>query len=238
MLSLALVVAAASTRVLVLDLEAVGVDKDVARSIDPFVANAAAVPGVEVVAQSELKKVADVEAQKAELGCDSSSCLSELAGAMGAQLVLFGSVSKLGSTTTVAIAIFDSSNTGILRDSISVDDVGQLPKALPDKVRSLVERAHAHAARAPPASTTSAPPEGVEMPSPLYYAGMAGVILGGTGLVAGGVLAAFNEATIDDPSALAGTKKNAQQTGLIGLGVAAAGVVVAGAGGIALAVGE
>jgi hypothetical protein len=237
MLSLALVVAAASTRVLVLDLEAVGVDKDVARSIDPFVANGAAAPGLEVVAQSELKKVADVEAQKAELGCDSSSCLSELAGAMGAQLVLFGSVSKLGSTTTVAISVFDSASASVDRDSISVDDVGQLPKALPGRVRDLVERADSHLAR-PPSSTHETASTAVEMPSPLYYAGLAGVILGGTGLLAGGVLAGFNEATIEDPNALAGSKKSAQQTGLIGLGIAGAGIVIAAAGGVALAVGE
>ena len=41
-------------------------------------------------------------------GCDegSTSCLAELAGAMGARLVLFGDLGKLGDTTVVSLNLF------------------------------------------------------------------------------------------------------------------------------------
>ena len=225
----AVVAAPASARVLVLELEPVSVDKQVARSIDPIVLNGAGVDGAEIIAQSEIKAIAAVEAQKADVGCDTSSCLAELAGAMGAQYVLFGSVSKLGSTTTVALSLYDSATGAIARDSLAVADVGLLPKDLPPRVHALVARVLDVKPAAPP---PPAPPPDADPPGALYYLGLAGVVLGGASVVMGGVLAAANEIAIDDPTALAGTKRNAQATGAVGLVLAGAGALVA-AGGIA-----
>ena len=142
LVALALLVTAADPRVLVLDLEAVGVEPAVAKSVDPLVLNGAAVDGVTVISQSEIKAIASVEADKAQVtGCDSSACLAELAGALGARLVLFGSVSRLGSTTTVALSVYDNATSAIVRDSLAVTDVGALPATLPSRVRALVTKA-------------------------------------------------------------------------------------------------
>ncbi|HEY4223095.1 MAG TPA: hypothetical protein VGO62_17175, partial [Myxococcota bacterium] len=127
-------------RVLVLELEAVGVDRSLSRSVDPVVLTAAAA-SANVIAQSEMKTIASVQASKAEIGCDSSSCLAELAGAMGARFVLFGSVSKLGDTTTITVSMFDNTTAKVTRDSLAVVDLGLIPKQLPPKVRALVASA-------------------------------------------------------------------------------------------------
>ncbi|HEY4222049.1 MAG TPA: hypothetical protein VGO62_11910, partial [Myxococcota bacterium] len=75
-----------------------------------------------------------------------------------------------------------------------------------------------------------------EPPGGLYYLGIAGVLLGGTALAAGGLLATLNELTVDDPNALAGTKRTAQSTGLGGIIIGGVGALVAAAGAVCLVV--
>jgi hypothetical protein len=214
------------TRVLVLDLEAVGaVDKDTARSIDPLILAAASVPGAEVLAQSELKKIAEVEAGKAAMGCDDSSCLAELAGAMGARFVLFGTVSKLGGATTVSVSMFDSRSSTVARDNVVVRDLAELSDQLPPRVRALVLQRLGLAPEAPPA-----PPPEPEGPSALFMTGVVATAIGGAALVGGGGYAGLNEASIQDPAASATTKRAAQDNGVVGLALAGVGAVVAGVG--------
>src|SRR5688572_14276841 len=65
--------------------------------------------GLEVVASTDVKKMAALEAEKQTLGCDDAgSCLAELAGAMGARYVVFGDAAKLGSLTVINLSLFDS----------------------------------------------------------------------------------------------------------------------------------
>ena len=254
MLALALLVAVADPRLLVLELEPIGVETSLTRSIDPLVLAGAAVDGVSLIAQSEIKTIASVEAEKAQMGCDSSTCLAELAGALGARFVLFGSVSRLGSTTTVALSVYDNTTSTIVRDSLAGDDVGTLPKLLPARVHALVMKAlhalvfspvstsSASAASVPSApahdpvdaSDRSAPLPDVDPPSTTFYAGLGCAIVGGAALLAGGTLATLNELTIEDPAGLAGSKRIAQQNGLVGVLVGGGGVELAGIGAVLL----
>src|SRR5690606_21117733 len=88
---------AAPTRVLVMDLEAVGIAADDVVAATRVVAAAAAeVTGVAVMSAAELRAMADLEVDRQNAGCgDDTSCVADIAGAMGAELVLFGSLSKL-----------------------------------------------------------------------------------------------------------------------------------------------
>jgi hypothetical protein len=218
----------AAPRVLVLNLEPLGVEPEVARAIDPLVLHAVGEVGVDVIAENEIQKIADVEASKAELGCDTSSCLAELAGAMGAELVLFGSVSRLGSTTTVNLSLFDNRSTRIERDALSVQDVGALPKELPARVKDLVARV------TQPSRGTQAPKPEPAL-SPLFFVGAGGIGVGALAAVGGGVWLGINEAIIQDPAVAGASKQDAQTAGRIGLGVAVAGLAVAAAGAVLLA---
>jgi hypothetical protein len=216
----ALVLAAAPVRVLVLDLEPSGVTPDVAKSIDALVLQGATVDGVEVLAERDIRQLAELEAQKAEMGCDTSSCLAELAGALGAELVLFGSVGKLGGTTTVSLSLFDSKTTQIRRDSVNVEKLGALPREVPPRVRALVEAGLGRA-------------EVRSGPNLLFWGGVGAIGLGGVGLVVGSTVIVLSELTIDDPSELGTRKADAQRNGLIGIGVFAVGTLVA-VGGVVL----
>lgn len=255
MIPLLFLVAAADPRVLVLELEAVGVEPALARSVDPLVLSGAAVDGVSLISQREIKTIASVEAEKAQLGCDSSSCLSELAGALGARLVLFGSVSRLGSTTTVSFSAYDNATSAIVRDSLAVDDVGALPKQLPERVHALVLKAlhatattshgdpsdtgaHATDAHVNGSASNHALPvqSDAEPPSTMFYAGLACAIVGGAALLAGGLMATLNEVTIQDPTALGASKRIAQENGVVGVAVGGGGAVVAGLGALLLVI--
>lgn len=218
----ALLLAAAPTRLLVLNLEPVGVPSDVARSVDVLVAGAAASDSVELIAQSDIKRLAELEANKAELGCETSSCLAEVAGALGAQLVLFGSVSKLAGATTVGLSLYDNATGAVLRETVTVDDDRALVREVPTRVRLLVERA-THGEPTPP------PPLPVG-----HLVGVGAVAVGGAALLLGTVVATLNEVAIQDASALAATKRAAQEAGMTGVVIAAAGAGIAVAGGVVL----
>jgi hypothetical protein len=228
-----LVAAAAPARVLVLNLEAIGVDANVSRSVDALVLQGAQSDGVEVLSEAEIKKLADLEANKQEIGCNASSCLAELADAMGAQLVLFGSVSQLGSVTTVSLSLFDHGTTQVRRDTLSAQNVGELPALVPSHVHALL------AASLPKSAATEAPaPETGGGPSPLFLAGVGGAVVGALALAGGAVGAGVMEARIQDPKGAGADKSDAQLFGKLALGAALAGAVIAGAGAAVIVVAE
>lgn len=64
---------------------------------------------VDVLTREDLQKAADVEADRQLTSCKTGeSCLSELAEAMDARVVVFGSISPLGDGLVVHIATFDA----------------------------------------------------------------------------------------------------------------------------------
>ncbi len=66
--------------------------------------------GLSVLTGEDVKRMAQVEADKQLLGCDtaSASCIAEIAGAMGADLALYGDVGKLGDVYVVNLNLFDA----------------------------------------------------------------------------------------------------------------------------------
>src|SRR5262245_31856842 len=102
----------AKRSVLVLDLEAQGVDVDVARTLTANVAAGfARESALTVTSGADLRSLIDLHATKAATGCSDESCLNELAGALGAELVVSGSVGKLGSMLVVHVSLYDAKAT-------------------------------------------------------------------------------------------------------------------------------
>ncbi len=95
---------------LVLDFSADGeIDPSLARTVTSVVsAELSTYPDFVVIANSDVRQMMDLEGQRQQAGCSDASCLAELAGALGARLVVFGTVGKLGTKTTVALNVFDS----------------------------------------------------------------------------------------------------------------------------------
>lgn len=234
---------AGAPRVLVLALDPIGVDATLAQSIDPLIANAAGALTSEVMSEADVKQLAEMEANKAAMGCDTSSCLAEIAGAMGAELVLYGTVSQLGTSTVLTLSLFDSKASTIRRDVLTTSSLDTLPSEVPRRVSKLMLEARpVLASRAgKPADTqpNESAPETEAGPSGGGLPWLAIGVLGGGVLVAGtgAALVVVNELSASTASLDAKDKESAQLWGRVGLGVAAAGVVVAALGGVLLAVG-
>jgi hypothetical protein len=64
---------------------------------------------LDVLSSADVRQVVAFEAEKQAMGCsDDASCLAEVAGAMGAQLVCFGQVGLLGSQRVLTLNLFDA----------------------------------------------------------------------------------------------------------------------------------
>jgi hypothetical protein len=201
-------------RVLVLDVEAISVSAEDAAAATRVVAAAAGdVRGVEVVTAVELRRLAALEAERSAAGCTDESCLAEIAGALGAENVLFGSMSKLGATTTVTLSLFDTKSGRTERASLAVTDLGGLAPKLRTETLQLLS---------PGASTTTSDASGVRDDGPWLTTAM----VGGVGVLAGAAVAGGAEFVLRNPKLIpADARPTTRLVGLAGVGAAALGAL-------------
>lgn len=121
--------ATSASRVLVLDFRNDGAREDLVRTVrDTLVVHLAQQPSLTVLSSDDLRRVADLEAQKQAVGCDEQSCLAELAGAVGAELVVFGNVAQLGALTQINISVLDVVHASVRgRRSVEVATLDAVP---------------------------------------------------------------------------------------------------------------
>lgn len=223
---------------LVLSLDTAGVSADEASILDGMIANAlTGRDDIEVVTAEELRQMIELEGEKQALGCDDTSCLGEIAGAMGAQYVLFGKVGRLGELTVVQVNLFDSTAAKtVTRQEIKEQGIELVAEQIQPAVDSIV----AHLMGAPV----------VERPTPVAATtvetgGVSPLLLAGGGVAAAGLLATMGSAAVfgvflsqlGAPKSLSAEKTTAATFApwtLVGVGVGGAillaGVGVAGAG--------
>ncbi|MDP3503351.1 MAG: hypothetical protein Q8S33_23655 [Myxococcales bacterium] len=99
--------------------------------------------GLSVISSQDIATLLGVERQKQLLGCaeDSSSCMVELAGALGAQLVLSGSIAKLETTYQVNLRVLQSSDGKVVAQQVvRAESQEQLLVALDDAAASLARQ--------------------------------------------------------------------------------------------------
>lgn len=129
-------------RLLVLNLERAEVSEGTAKTVDALVALSAgeAAPSYEVVSSADMRRMMDLEAARETADCtDGESCMAEIAAALGAERVLFGTVGKLGDTTVITLDLFDAAeNRAIGRRSIQSADMNTLPAAIRTGVSALL----------------------------------------------------------------------------------------------------
>src|SRR5688572_13032882 len=96
---------------------------------------------VDVVTSEDLRRAIDVEAERRTMGCeDDQSCLAEIASAMGARLVLYGTTGKLEEETVITLQFFDSSaSSSIGRGVVRAVSMRELSNALADQTRRMVK---------------------------------------------------------------------------------------------------
>jgi hypothetical protein len=217
-------------KVLVLDLVPTGVDADDARALDALVlAEASRIVGLDVVAADEIRRLAALEADKQQMGCDDESCLGELAGALGARFVVFGTVSKLGDATTLTLSLYDGAGeTRLRREAATAKTAAKLAPSVRPTVQKLMRQVGVDVVVEEPAPTPT---------SPLVWIGAAGLGAGGLVALAATAVVALAEANVQTPTRDAREKADAQILGRTALVVGGVAVVVGAVGGGALALG-
>lgn len=115
-----------------------------------------------VLSGAEIRSLAELESEKAAMGCDDSSCLAELAGALGARYVLTGRVAALGELKILQLSVFDAEKgVPIFRKAINAKSIEQFIEVLPpavDEILRPLNKKSTPASATPPPSTTADPP--------------------------------------------------------------------------------
>ena len=215
---------AAALPVLALDLEAVNVAPDTARAVNRLVVAALGeLTGLHVTSQEDMRTLANLDASRQALDCNAQSCLAEVAGALGASAVVFGSVTGLGSTTSITLSLFDSKTGLIKRRALETKNLDEVPAALRPALRELFVEAGLMTVEVPP------PP-----PSPWVYAGIGTAAVGALALVGGVVTTTVCELQLQSATMPGAEKEPLQQAGQVGLVVAVVGALAGAAGTVML----
>lgn len=207
--------------VLVLDLEAVGASKDDAHFVTAEIAKTLADAGtVEVLTATDLRRLAALESDKQAAGCEQTSCLAELANAMGAQYVVFGSLGRIDRDFVLEMSLFEAANAkNVGRRDARAASLTALHALVPREV-------HALAGTLLPAYVEPAPDGG----GLLIFVGVVAGVGAAIALIGGGA-AGLAAATVLDAKAPA-SDRNGMKT------VGAVSIIGAGLGGAALVVGS
>jgi hypothetical protein len=188
---------------------------------------------VRVSTPKDMAAILGIEKQKQLLGCsdEQSSCMAELAGALGADGIVSGQIAKVGKSFQVNVKILaaDGSKTLFLHSSklLSSEEelIGELAKLRP-------QTAPAAAIDASPSATIAA--EGGRSRNPLKLLpgvlGVAGVVLSGVAFgIAGEEYAKLSDSrrwpTLDEPTARNWRDKG-RENAVIGTVLLSAGLVI------------
>lgn len=237
-------------KILVMDIAAAGLDASTVENITGLSAVILADDRrLDVLSGSDVRQMAALEGEKQAMGCtNDASCLAEVAGAMGAGLIVYGNGGKLGTLLNINLNLFDAAQArSVGRVAVQAKSLEELPEKLRPALQQLVANAIGPAdVVAPPAS---APSGGSIMPMVLVGGGavaaVAGVVLVVFGaLPAGDISTAETEFKAGDATALARAREvraewydNGLAPGLlvtgallsvVGVGAAAAGVMMMG----------
>ncbi len=65
-------------------------------------------PALEVLSSADIRRVVELEGDKAAMGCAAESCLAEIANALGARFVVFGELARIEGTYVFSATLYDS----------------------------------------------------------------------------------------------------------------------------------
>lgn len=95
---------------------------------------------LQVLSGQDIRRAMELSAEQAAVGCtDDTSCLVEVADALGATYVIFGDVGKLGSTLIVQLSVLNSQKGVVVsRQAIRADSEESLIDQVPAGTASLM----------------------------------------------------------------------------------------------------
>lgn len=125
------------------DFATLNVSEATARFCNEHLANQLESRGVRVTTARQIATLLGIERQKQLAGCaeDGTSCMAELAAALGADAVLLGDLGKLGDTFQVNLRIVRSNGAGVVATwSRSVSNEAALLSVLTEAAEALAPR--------------------------------------------------------------------------------------------------
>lgn len=96
-------------RIAVFNIEAkVGIDQKVADVLsDILLAKVRAMPGCVAIGMNDIEKMLTYEQEKQRAGCAEDSCMVEIAGALGVDKMITGSIAKLGTSSVFTLKLMN-----------------------------------------------------------------------------------------------------------------------------------
>jgi hypothetical protein len=98
---------------------------------------------LEVLSGEDIKQLVKLQGQAQDLGVDGNctdACMAELAGALGAGVVVATQAGKLGDTLIVTLVVFDAAKAkSVSRKSVQASSLGELPSKLGPALDALVQ---------------------------------------------------------------------------------------------------
>lgn len=147
--------APARPRLLMLSLEGAGVEVAAMTLLDGAVAAALArSPVMDVVSEVDLRRMIELEGQRELLGCNTDSCMAEIADALGARYVVHGRLGTLDRELLLQLSCFDAqaSRTAATRQ-LRAANLDALSRAVPGMVAALLADVSGETALAPAVSS-------------------------------------------------------------------------------------
>jgi TolB-like protein len=192
-------------RVLVLNLQNAGADENDVKIINELVANAFhREERLNVLTSNDLAQAMDLEAQKQAMDCDQSSCLAEIAGALGAKYVVHGTAGKLGASFILSLSVYDSEKAKSAgRRDIRATTMDVMPDQIDKTVAEMIVEFGLPENKA---DTNTGGPAVAEvetseslMRSPLFIGGGVAAVIGVGGAVLFGIFASGQNARLNEP---------------------------------------
>ena len=131
-----------SQSLLVMDLRANGVDSSSVQTIQGLLVDEISkASSASVLGGEDLRRVLEVQNNKALMGCNDDACMAEIAGALGAEQVIYGSLGKLGQLYILQLVLFDAGNVQVIRRAnIRESKLEKFPELLPALVGKLLNQ--------------------------------------------------------------------------------------------------
>lgn len=224
------------------------VDPGIASTVNDILASSMVRTGrFKVMTGDDIQSLMALEAGKQATGCESESCLAEIAGALGAELVVTGRVGRLGSLYVVKLSLIEPASASTLGletlEAESVEDFAKRLRPLSKRFAALAygETYTEEAAKPPVAQAPTTPaPAAEESEGGLgTMLLIGGSVIGGGALVtavAAGAFATVGLIAVNDATTAGTDKELHRNLGPTLLSVAAAaGAIAVVGGGIAAA---
>ena len=147
-------------RVLLMDLKNNGLDENLVKTINSLLTvNMTTFSEFNVMSGNDVKQLVALEMEKQNMGCtDDGSCLAEIAGAMGATLVIFGDAGKIGNVMLINLSLFNAElGRSMSRVSIQAINLDEIPSKMSASLQKLMKPVMPKDTPAP--AVAAAPPE-------------------------------------------------------------------------------